>query len=145
MALYRSSNRLLYQIVYFVSAIIAILLLSGITYGWASILVVFKEKGFFQDLCQSVKNSANASSLADNSTILRTHSRYYQPAGCSAQSKMFNLVFNVSVAFLCGFKLPIGVFIDKYGPRAGQILGGLVPNTVFTFLKWRVQMKSNMV
>ena len=125
--LYDLRNKLPFQIIYLISSLIEVLLLSGITYGWASIAVVFKEEGFFKYLCpyqtRHSNHSADANTtLATVTTVSRVPGRYERVA-CSLQSKRFNLIFNVAVAFLCCFKFPIGLFADKYGPRASQILG----------------------
>ena len=128
MSLYTLGNKTLYQSVYFVFTVLEILLLSGITYGWASVVVVFQYEGFFNYLCPKENGTVvngTKSLQQTNATSLGFlgRQRGYEEVVCSQQSKRFNLVFNISVACLCCFKFPIGLFIDKYGPRAGQILG----------------------
>ena len=124
MVLYKHRNRSLFQIVFFCAAIVEILLLSGITYGWASIELVFQREGFFRSLCNS--DHMGASNSSRSSSLNQTGSKeVISPVGiCSLQSKRFNLVFAVSLVFLCAAKFPIGLFIDKFGPRASQIVGG---------------------
>ena len=124
--LYDLRNKLPFQIVYLISSLIEILLLSGITYGWASIAVVFKEEGFFKYLCPYQTRRSNHSVHTNTTLAAVTGARVpgrYERVACSLQSKRFNLIFNVAVAFLCCFKFPIGLFADKYGPRASQTLG----------------------
>ncbi|XP_065055240.1 equilibrative nucleobase transporter 1-like isoform X1 [Rhopilema esculentum] len=127
MPLYKLGNKTIFQSVYFVFTVLEILLLSGITYGWASVVVVFQYEGFFNYLCPKENGTVNGmkSLQQTNATSLGFlgRQRGYEEIVCSQQSKRFNLVFNISVACLCCFKFPIGLFIDKYGPRAGQILG----------------------
>ena len=123
--LYKHKSKLLFQTAVFISSAIEVLLFSGITYGWASIACVFQHEGYFQDLCsdgdRTLKNStANTYAVGQNVSSKSV----FDFGICSLQSKRFNLIFTISLVFLCGSKLPIGVFIDKYGPRAGQTVGG---------------------
>lgn len=108
----KSSYSLAYLIVYFIFALIEILLMSGITYGWVSISSVFKKRGFFGELCNRFNRTAKSGVKRNDG-----HS-------CLAQEKQLNLVFNVAVSLLCASKLFIGIFTDKFGPRCSQIFGG---------------------
>ena len=124
MVLYKNSSILLFQVVFFIATVIEILLLSGITYGWASIEYVFQREGFFHYLCDTdskgaKNNNTGNSAFRDNCST----EDYIAVDVCSRQSRMFNLVFNVSLAFLCTTKFPIGLFVDAFGPRAGQLFG----------------------
>ena len=128
MVLYKSSSILLFQVVFFIATVIEILLLSGITFGWASIEYVFQREGFFHYLCDTESKGAKMNNT-DNSAFRGNCSTkgYVTIDVCSRQSRMFNLVFNVSLAFLSTTKFPIGLFVDSFGPRAGQLFGWYVP------------------
>eukprot|EP00794_Sanderia_malayensis_P014361 gene14361-15857_t len=117
----------LFKIINFVFTLLEILLASGITYGWASIIIVFMDMKFFENLCPAP--------MPQNSTMGNTSTLYARNAHpdktvsnnrCIEQGRRFNLIFNVAVAVLGSAKLPIGIFVDKYGPRAGQIFGGTI-------------------
>ena len=99
--------------IYFVFAALEVLLMSGITYGWASIAFLFKAEGFFGFLCQAV-----------NKTLELSQESQGENEACLPQNERLNLVFNVAVALLCGSKLVIGAFTDRYGPRFSQMVGG---------------------
>eukprot|EP00795_Rhopilema_esculentum_P015582 gene15582-6851_t len=109
----RSTN---FQIVYFLSAMSEMILFAGITFGWASIEIVFREEGFFSYLCRENEASFNVT----NST---TATERGLNLVCNDQKNRFNLVFNVAVGFVCFCQTPAGFFNDKYGPRASQALG----------------------
>ena len=108
-----------FKAVYFVSALLEIILFGGVIFGWASIRIVFTEEGFFSYLCTSQGNKTTAASWGHNITSA--------PLTCIEQNKRFNLVFNVAVAFLCFAQFPVGHFADICGPRATQIVGWQVP------------------
>ena len=125
-----------YLVTFFVFILVETLLCSGITYGWASIVVVFKLEYFYLGLCKTFYAEHNItfpnvnvvhrkSSVArgggggggDDSGILY---------GCPAQDRIFNLIFTISIYCVTGIKLLTGIFIDKYGPRVARIVGGYV-------------------
>ena len=98
---------------------------SSITYGWASIAGVFQHEGHFRDLCNdgdmAWKNStANAPAIGQNVSTKSV----FDFGICSLQSKRFNLIFTISLVFVCGSKFTIALFIDEYGSRAGQTVRG---------------------
>ena len=106
----------LFQVLYFLSSVLEIVLFGGVTFGWASIQVVFKEEGFFSYLCKEQANRTSNVSTAKQSGAAT-------PITCTEQNQMFNLVFNVAVGFLCYAQFPVGHFADVYGPRATQTVG----------------------
>lgn len=128
-----------YLVTFFVFALVETLLCSGITYGWASIVVVFKQEYFYMDLCVDFFKHINKSlptpppqklmAVYRNTTIVGGGAGFYNDGmlpGCPAQDARLNLIFTVSLFCLCGIKFPAGVFIDKYGPRIGRIVGGML-------------------
>ena len=125
MVLYSKLSSLAFKIIFFIFAVIEVLLLSGITYGWASIATIFRQRGFFSYLCNidtfETKNVTRNSSLVSHNSESMEHDATI--AVCSLQRKRLNLILNVSLAFLCGAKFPIGLFIDYFGPRAGELVG----------------------
>ena len=86
-------------------------------------MFIFEREGFFYYLCNN--ECTVAKNITGNSSFLGIGltNNHLAATTCSRQSRMFNLVFIVSLAFLCTTKLPIGVFLDAFGPRAGQLFG----------------------
>ena len=123
-----------YLTTFFIFAMVETLICSGITYGWASIVVVFKEERFYMDLCQSFFRNQNKTSkrLSNNlnlanASIVSGGAGYFNDGtlpGCLTQDIRLNLIFTVSLFCLCGIKFPARVFIDKCGPRVGRAVGG---------------------
>ena len=122
---------------FFVFAVVETLLCSGITYGWASIVVVFKLEHFYLSLCKPFYAEYNLT-FPDNINITN-HERIVAHGveqiggklpGCPAQDSMFNLIFTISIFCLSGIKFPTGVFIDKCGPRIARSVGGYVNSFV---------------
>ena len=123
-----------YLVTFFIFALIETLLCSGITYGWVSIAVVFKEERFYMDLCRSFfrnRNKTNEKIAKDSNLrhgrIVRSAAGYVNDGtlpGCPIQDARLNLIFTVSLFCLCGIKFPGGVFIDRCGPKIARSVGG---------------------
>ena len=123
MILYNHIRKLVFQIIFFITAVIEVWLLSGIIYGWASIAVVFEREGFFQHLCSNMEIAKNGSVVNSSLTQNGTEKGHFAIGHCPRKSKRFNLIFSVSLVMLCSTKFPIGLFIDRFGPKVGQIVG----------------------
>ena len=123
-----------YLTTFFIFAMVETLICSGITYGWASIVFVFKEERFYMDLFRSFFRNQNKTSkrLSNNlnlanASIVSGGAGYFNDGtlpGCLTQDIRLNLIFTVSLFCLCGIKFPAGVFIDKCGPRVVRAIGG---------------------
>ena len=116
-----------YLVTFFIFALIETLLCSGITYGWASIVVVFKEERFYMELCRSFFQNRN------KTRIVRSAVGYVSDGtlpGCPIQDSRLNLIFTISLFCLCGIKFPAGVFIDRCGPKIARSVGGYVSDTI---------------
>ena len=115
---------------FFVFGLLEVLLCSGITYGWASIVYVFKVEYFYYgSLCHeastSLKNNTNRSSTLASEIVGEDGL-----PGYLAQDKIFNLIFTVAVFFFTSVQFPTGLFLDKFGPRVARMFGGWV-DTIF--------------
>ena len=120
MAFYDINSRL-YLVTFFVFALLEVLLCSGITYGWASIVVVFKLEGFYLNLCKEWYKEHNKTLPTPGGMSTLPGDKL---PGCPAQEARFNLIFTVGMFSLCAIIFPAGIFIDKAGPRIARTVGG---------------------
>ncbi|KAM6115243.1 equilibrative nucleobase transporter 1 [Pterocles gutturalis] len=76
----------------------------GVIFGWASLVFVLKDMGYFGDLCHLP---------GSNDTL---HS------GCSRQDEQFSLVFTIA-SFMNNFvTFPLGIVFDRFGTTAARLL-----------------------
>ncbi len=85
-----------------------LLFFSGIIYGWAALVYVLKEEGFYSHLCQ------NGTSFENGTVII--------PASCDEQDAILNLVFTISSFVLQGCLVVFGFLFDNLGTRFTRIL-----------------------
>ena len=93
--------------------LLSVFLYSGIIFGWAPLQQMLLREGQFSELCPPATNHTD-------------------DAGCPAQLSQLDLVFTLSSSALSLVSLPVGIFLDRYGPRAAVslsaacVVGGLV-------------------
>ncbi|NXF78885.1 S43A3 protein, partial [Sclerurus mexicanus] len=88
----------------FVSGLLECGAFCGIIFGWASLVFVLKELGYFHGLCKpSISNVT-------------------QGLDCSAQDEQFSLVFTIG-SFMNNFMtFPMGVVFDRFGTLAARLI-----------------------
>ncbi|NWW56034.1 S43A3 protein, partial [Ifrita kowaldi] len=79
----------------------------GIIFGWASLVFVLKDLGYFEGLCQP------SATPGPNLTL---------GSDCSGQDEQFSLVFTIG-SFMNNFMtFPMGVVFDRFGTMAARLI-----------------------
>uniref|UniRef100_A0A3Q1FHI0 Solute carrier family 43 member 3b n=1 Tax=Acanthochromis polyacanthus TaxID=80966 RepID=A0A3Q1FHI0_9TELE len=98
----------------FATGLVECLCFAGAVFGWASLVFVLKQEGYFSSLC------INATGI--NST---------QVLDCSRQDEQFSLVFTIA-SFMNNFlTLPNGFLFDRFGTTVARLILKLIHFCLF--------------
>ncbi|KAF1334868.1 hypothetical protein FI667_g1703, partial [Globisporangium splendens] len=102
------------------------LLLAGIVWGWAPLLLMLQDEKQYFELCTSDTDDSDSS----------IHSNDSSAPTCDAQENKLNLVYAIASVVINAVALPVGFLLDRVGPKCSVAIAGCfeVPGLVLLAL-----------
>ena len=99
------------------------ILSAGVIYGYASLLVIFKDMKLYNRECNGASKLSNSTSSLAFGNSTGGEVIINEDSFCPAQDKSLNLPFAIGVILKSLVKFPLGNLVDTFGAKSSQYLG----------------------
>ena len=115
----------LYLALFSFVACFQMILSTAVIYGYASLLVIFKDMKLYQSECNEGSEIFNSTGTLTfgNSTGSEVIIDEDNDLFCTARDKSLNLPFAMGMILQSLVKIPLGNLVDTFGAKSSQYLG----------------------